>query len=197
MCLTLILTFQDNLIFANSHHVPMHDWCTFRRYMFIISGDIEHWNMEKLSMPYNGVFRCHGNVCYVFRINPMFCQLHRISPSNMCVNFEKNRLNIDDFRSQFPFFINQLYHIDNVQNSENFQMTLTFDLYLTLNLSLTFDLDGLNKYKFVHIVWSHVTSKRDVKRRRHFIRNILQPTRSLYHFRFKSYGPLCDFHWFF
>ena len=24
----------------------------------------------------------------------------------------------------------------------------------------------------------------------------LQPTRSLYHFRFKSYGPLCDFHWF-
>ena len=32
---------------------------------------------------------------------------------------------------------------------------------------------------------------------RHSIRNILQPTGSLYHFRFKSYGPLCDFHWFF
>ena len=32
---------------------------------------------------------------------------------------------------------------------------------------------------------------------RHSIRNVLQPTRSLYHFRFKSYGPLCDFHWYF
>ena len=75
----------------------------------------------KTPMLYNGVFRCHGNVC-------------------MCVNFEKNRLKIDNFRSQFPFFINQLYHIDNIQNSENFQMT--FDLYLSLTLSLTFDLDG-------------------------------------------------------
>ena len=25
----------------------------------------------------------------------------------------------------------------------------------------------------------------------------MQPTRSLYHFRFKCYDPLCDFHWFF
>ena len=33
--------------------------------------------------------------------------------------------------------------------------------------------------------------------KRHSIRNFLQPTRSLYHFRFKCYGPLCDFHWFF
>ena len=33
--------------------------------------------------------------------------------------------------------------------------------------------------------------------KRHSIRNFLQSTRSLYHFRFKSYGPLCDFHWFF
>ena len=106
-------------------------------------------------MLYNGGFRCHGNVCYVFRINPFFRKLHRIYPSNMCVNFEKNRLRIDDFRSQFPFFIDRLYHIDNIQNSENFQMTLTFDLYLTLTINLTFDLDGLKKYhffKFVHIV---------------------------------------------
>ena len=62
-------------------------------------------------------------------------------------------------------FINQPYHIDNIQNSENFQMTLTFDLYLTL--SLTFDLDDLNKYiffNFFHFLWSHVTQKRDVVR---------------------------------
>ena len=30
--------------------------------------------------------------------------------------------------------------------------------------------------------------------RRHYIRNVMQLTRSLCHFRFKSYGPLCDFH---
>ena len=66
----------------------------------------------------------------------------------MCVNFEKNRLNmtiLDDF-------INQPYHIDSIQNSENFQMTLTFDLYLTLTLSLTFDLDDLEKYIFFEII---------------------------------------------
>ena len=123
--------------------------------------------MEKLPMLYNGNFRCHGNVCYVFRISPIFCTFHRIGPSIMCVNFGKNRLNIDDFRSRFPFFINQPYHIDNIQNSENFQMTLTFDLYLTLTLSLTFDLDDLKKYIFFiffHFLWSHVTQKRDVVR---------------------------------
>ena len=57
-------------------------------------------------------------------------------------------------------FINQPYHIDNIQNSENFQITLTFDLYLTLTLSLTFDLDDLEKYilfEIIHFVWSHVT----------------------------------------
>ena len=30
--------------------------------------------------------------------------------------------------------------------------------------------------------------------KRHAIRNVVQPTRNLYHFRCKSYGPLCDFH---
>ena len=30
--------------------------------------------------------------------------------------------------------------------------------------------------------------------KRNYIRNVLQPTRSLCHFRFKSYGPLSDFH---
>ena len=49
--------------------------------------------MEKLPILYNGNFRCHGNVCYVSQINTFFCKLHRIGPSNMCVNF----------RSRFPF----------------------------------------------------------------------------------------------
>ena len=79
----------------------------------------------------------------------------------MCVNFVKNRLIIDDFRSQFPFFINQLYRIDNIQNSEHFQVTLTFDLYLTLTLSLTFDLDGLKKYIFQ--ICSYCLKSCDVK----------------------------------
>ena len=92
--------------FLNSPFVPLHDWCKFWSDIFINSGYIVHWNMEKLPILYNGNFRCHGNVCYVFRINPFFCKLHRRGPRNMCVNFEKNRLNFDDFRSQIPFFIN-------------------------------------------------------------------------------------------
>ena len=54
--------------------------------------------MEKLPILYNGVFRCHGNVRYVFLIDAIFCKVHSIGPSNMCINFEKNRLRIDDFR---------------------------------------------------------------------------------------------------
>ena len=87
-------------------------------------------------------------------------------------------------------------------------MTLTFDLYLTLTLSLTFDLDGLKKYTFFHFffIFFEVTWRKNVTsyvktdgriQKCHSIKNFLQPTRNLYHFRFKSYGPLCDFHWFF
>ena len=208
ICLTLTLTFQGHLIFENSPYVPLHDWCKFWSDMFINSRDIAHWNMEKLPMLYNGNLRCHGNVCYVFRISPIFCTFHRIGPSIMCVNFGKNRLNIDDFRSRFPFFINQPYHIDNMQNSENFQMTLTFDLYLTLTLSLTFDLDDLKKYiffNFFHFVWSHVTQKRDVVRQNGwsytespFYKEHLSANQKSLPLPVQKFnGLLCDFHWFF
>ena len=45
-----------------------------------------------------GMFRCHGNVRYVFLIDAIVCKVHSIGPSNMCIHFEKNRLRIDDFR---------------------------------------------------------------------------------------------------
>ena len=53
--------------------------------------------------------------------------------------------------------------------------------------------------KIVCFLWRHVAQKRDVNsegrlQRRYYIRNVAQPTRSLYDFRFKSYGPLCDFY---
>ena len=60
-------------------------------------------------MLYNGFFRCHGNVCYIFLIDAILCQVHRIGPSNMYINFEKNRLKIDDFKSRFSFFINSTF----------------------------------------------------------------------------------------
>ena len=51
---------------------------------------------------------------------------------------------------------------------------------------------------FFEVMWrKNVTSyvKTDGRlQKRHSIRNVLQPTRSLYHFRFKSYGPLCYFY---
>ena len=67
----LDLTFQGHLI-VNSPFVPLHDWFKFWSDMFINSGDIAHWNMEKLPILFNGNVRCHGNVCYIFRINPFF-----------------------------------------------------------------------------------------------------------------------------
>ena len=45
-----------------------------------------------------GGFRCQGNVRYAFRIDAIFCKVHSIGPSNMCIHFEKNRLRIDDFK---------------------------------------------------------------------------------------------------
>ena len=51
---------------------------------------------------------------------------------------------------------------------------------------------------FFEVTWrKNVTSyvKTDGRlQMRHSIRNVMQLTRSLCHFRFKSYGPLCDFH---
>ena len=45
-----------------------------------------------------GIFRCHGNVCYIVLIDAIFCKVHSIDPSNVCITFERNRLRIDDFR---------------------------------------------------------------------------------------------------
>ena len=80
-----------------------------------------------------------------------------------------------------------------------------FSYYIDFNwpwpLTLTFDLNLYCKKK------RNVVTSREAKRRLAYkngnylpigisSRINLQPTRSLYHFRFKSYGPLCDFHWF-
>ena len=45
-------------------------------------------------MLYNGVFRCHGNICYVIFIDACFCNVHRIDPITVCTNFEINRYKI-------------------------------------------------------------------------------------------------------
>ena len=164
--------------------------------------------MKKLPILYNENFRCHGNVCYVSRINPFFSKLHRIGPSNMCVNFEKNRLNIDDFRSQIPFFINStISHWLTYKIVQIFKwpwpLTFIWPWPWVWPLTLTVWRNTLFSFFFIffEVTWrKNVTSyvKTDGRIQKcHSIKNFLQPTRNLYHFRFKSYGPLCDFHWFF
>ena len=56
-------------------------------------------------------------------------------------------------------------------------------------------LENMQISRFIWFIWRHVTQKRYVMRHRNstlligiLTRNILQPTRSLYDFRFKSYG---------
>ena len=93
---------------------------------------------------------------------------------------------------------------DDLQNSETNYMTLTFDLYLNLTLRLTFDLDDLKKTNcfkicdLFEVTWrKNVTSyvkSETTYRMRLSARNIFQPTRSIYDFRFKSYVSKDDFH---
>ena len=47
---------------------------------------------------YNGLFGCHGNICYVILINALFGKVHSIDPINVCTYFEINRYKIDEFR---------------------------------------------------------------------------------------------------
>ena len=63
--------------------------------------------MDTLPILYNVVFRCHENVGSIFLIDVMFCKVHRIGPRNMCVDFERNRLRIEDFRKseKIVFFL--------------------------------------------------------------------------------------------
>ena len=61
-------------------------------------------------------------------------------------------------------------------------------------------LEHMQKSRFIWFIWRHVTQKRYVMRHgdydtsdRYFDKEILKPTRSLYDFRFKSYGSNSGF----
>ena len=98
----------------------------------------------------------------------------------------------------------QLYHIDDIQIAKisKWPWPLTFiwpwpwvwPLTLTVLRNTYFSF----YFIFFEVTWrKNVTSyvKTDGRlQMRHSIRNVMQLTRSLCHFRFKSYGPLCDFH---
>ena len=49
-------------------------------------------------MLYNGVFGCHGNMCYVIFIGAILYMIHIIGPSNACTNVEINQYEIDEVR---------------------------------------------------------------------------------------------------
>ena len=94
--------------------------------MFIISGYIEPWNMEKLPILYDGYFFVTMET-YVFVIDAIFCKIHSIGPSNMCIHFEKNRWKIDHFRKSEKIECFLLRHV--AQEAEyTWPWPLTFDL---------------------------------------------------------------------
>ena len=153
MCLTLTLTFQGHLIFVNSPFVPLHDWCKFWSDIFINSGDIAHWNMEKLPILYNGNFSLPWKRTLRFSDRCNFLQgTSDRSKKYVCKFWEESVENWRFYKSE----------------------------------------------KIVCFLWRHVAPKRDVVCQNWgsypFFRNVFQPTRSLYDFRFKSYGILCDFY---
>ena len=54
---------------------------------------IKKYIFEKRPMLYNGIFGCHGNICYVILSNAF---LHSIGLVNVCTNFEINRYKIGE-----------------------------------------------------------------------------------------------------
>ena len=78
----------------------------FIRIRHVLMGDMASVKFDKRPMLYNGIFRCHGNICYVTFIDVCFCNVHFLVPINVCVNFEINRYNIDEFRKHAKIIIN-------------------------------------------------------------------------------------------
>ena len=88
------------MLYWLSHKVGMKYWILLAKchrnksrinYMAPVS-------LEKRPILYNGIFRCHGNLCNVTFIEVCFCNVHIIGPINVCTNFEINRYNIDEIR---------------------------------------------------------------------------------------------------
>ena len=117
--------------------------------------------MEKRPILYNGCFRCHGNVRYVFPIDAFFCKVHRIGPGNMCINFEKNRLKIDNFRKseKIMFFnvtegrLNSVApfckeHVATNQKSLRLPVQKLWPIMWFLQKWLPWPLSDFNKHKF-------------------------------------------------
>ena len=55
-------------------------------------------------MLYNGVFGCHGNMCYVICIGAIFYIIYSTGQINVCTDFEINRFRIDEVR-KYVYFI--------------------------------------------------------------------------------------------
>ena len=58
-------------------------------------------------MPYNVVFGCHENTCYVIFIGAICYMICSIGQINACTDFEINRFRIDEVRkyAKMVYFI--------------------------------------------------------------------------------------------
>ena len=55
-------------------------------------------------MFYNGIFGCHGNICYVILINAFFCKVHSIGSVNVCTDFVTIDIKIANMQQSYVVF---------------------------------------------------------------------------------------------
>ena len=144
-------------------------------------------------------------VCYVFRINPFCSQITSDRSKQYVCQFSEESVEYWRFWKPISIFhkFNYITSITyKIVKISKWRWPLTFiwpwpwvwPLTLTIWRNIFFP----KIYDFFKVTWrKNVTSyvkTEDRLQKRNSIRNVMQLTRSLYHFRFKRYGPLCDFH---
>ena len=68
-------------------------------------GDMLRLKFWKRPLLYNGVFGCHGNMCYVIFIGAIFYMIYSTGQINVCTDFEMNLYKIDIENMQKSCFI--------------------------------------------------------------------------------------------
>ena len=83
--------------------VPLHDWCKFRRDIFINSGDIAHWNMEK-NTPYTLSWGFSLPRKRMLRFSDRCIFLQSSSDRSKQYVYKFWEESVENFKSRFSFF---------------------------------------------------------------------------------------------
>ena len=61
-------------------------------------------------MPYNGIFGCHENMCYVILINAFLCKVHITGTINVCTIFrtiDTKLTNLENMQKSYVYLMSR------------------------------------------------------------------------------------------